>query len=332
MAETNLLEVRRVSKYFPMGGGMMSKSKTRLRAVDDVSLSVRKGESFGLVGESGCGKTTLGRLIIRLIQPSQGQIIFNGQDITQMSRGQLRPLRSKMQIIFQDPYSSLDPRMKVGSIIAEPLVAQNGPHRTEQRDIAAGLLQKVGLKAADLDKYPHEFSGGQRQRIGIARALCVNPELVVADEPVSALDVSIQAQVINLMEDLKSEFNLSYVFITHDLSVVLHVCDRIAVMYLGAIVEMAPVAAFGQAPRHPYTRMLLSAIPLPDPHLKTRPFAMEGDVPSPIDPPPGCTFHPRCPHVMARCKVEKPGLIPASTDHSVACWLNDGQGFIGEMP
>ena len=243
-----------------------------------------------------------------------------------LSRQDMGRLRRRMQIIFQDPYSSLDPRMTVEQIITEPLRAGPRPPRAERRETAKALLDKVGLRAADLDKYPHEFSGGQRQRIGIARALCVRPELIVADEPVSALDVSIQAQVINLLEDLQAEFRLSYVFISHDLSVVEHICSRIAVMYLGSIVELAPTENFSRAPRHPYTQALLSAVPLPDPHRKTGQFAMEGDVPSPIDPPAGCTFHPRCRYAFERCRVEKPILAPATPDHSVACWLNDGRG------
>jgi oligopeptide/dipeptide ABC transporter ATP-binding protein len=232
-----------------------------------------------------------------------------------------------MQIIFQDPYSSLDPRMTVVQIVTEPLLAGPRPPRAERRQIAAGLLEKVGLRDADLDKYPHEFSGGQRQRIGIARALCVRPELIVADEPVSALDVSIQAQVINLLQDLQREFGLSYLFISHDLSVVDHICKRVAVMYLGSIVELAPTHVFSRKPRHPYTEALLAAVPLPDTHRKTPPLAMEGDVPSPIDPPPGCAFHPRCPYAFVRCRVDKPLLAPATEDHQVACWLNEGKGL-----
>jgi oligopeptide/dipeptide ABC transporter ATP-binding protein len=232
-----------------------------------------------------------------------------------------------MQMIFQDPYASLDPRMKVDAIVTEPLRAIQNLTRSARREVAAKLIGKVGLRAADLDKYPHEFSGGQRQRISIARALCVRPELIVADEPVSALDVSIQAQVINLMADLKKEFQLSYVFISHDLSVVEYISDRIAVMYLGAIVELAPAASFTISPRHPYTAVLLKAVPMPDPHRNTEPFPMEGDVPSPIDPPPGCSFHPRCPHAFERCRAKKPSLIEAAPQHLVACWLNEGRGL-----
>jgi oligopeptide/dipeptide ABC transporter ATP-binding protein len=235
-----------------------------------------------------------------------------------------------MQIIFQDPYSSLDPRMTVAQIVTEPLWAARRPARAERRRVAEKLLGQVGLRRADLDKFPHEFSGGQRQRIGIARALCVQPELIVADEPVSALDVSIQAQVINLLQDLQGEFGLSYIFISHDLSVVEHICNRVAVMYLGSIVELAPADVFSRKPRHPYTAALLAAVPWPDAHRQTPPLAMEGDAPSPIDPPPGCPFHPRCPYAFVRCRVEKPLLAPATEDHQVACWLNGGKGL--EMP
>ncbi|HEX5679811.1 MAG TPA: oligopeptide/dipeptide ABC transporter ATP-binding protein, partial [Desulfobacterales bacterium] len=291
-----------------------------------VSFTVQRGESFGLVGESGCGKTTIGRMILRLIEPTGGRIDFDGEDMTALSRKGMGRLRRRMQIIFQDPYSSLDPRMTVEQIVTEPLQAESRPPRAARREAARALLEKVGLRGTDLDKYPHEFSGGQRQRIGIARALCVRPELIVADEPVSALDVSIQAQVINLLEDLQEEFRLAYVFISHDLSVVEHTCHRIAVMYLGSIVELAPTQSFSRAPRHPYTQALLSAVPLPDPHRKTGQFAMEGDVPSPIAPPSGCTFHPRCRYTFERCRVEKPVLTHADPDHSVACWLNDGRG------
>ena len=300
------------------------------RAVDGVSFELNCGDSLGIVGESGCGMTTIGRMILRLIEPSGGRIEFDGEDLTALPRKDMGRLRRRMQIIFQDPYSRLDPRMTVEPIITEPLRAGQRPPRAERRETAKALLDKVGLREADLDKYPHEFSGGQRQRIGIARALCVRPELIVADEPVSALDVSIQAQVINLLEDLQEEFRLSYVFISHDLSVVEHICSRIAVMYLGSIVELAPTESFSRAPRHPYTQALLSAVPLPDPHRKTGQFAMEGDVPSPTDPPASCTFHPRCRYAFERCRVEKPVLAPATPGHSMACWLNDGNGLMKE--
>jgi oligopeptide/dipeptide ABC transporter ATP-binding protein len=327
VSEVPLLKVSALVKEFPLGSGFLSATRARVRAVDGVSFAISRGETFALVGESGCGKTTLGRLILRLIEPSDGDIEFDGRNILSMSSKQMRRVRRRMQIIFQDPYSSLDPRMKVHAIVTEPLVAIRRLPKTQRREVAAELLEKVGLQLAALDKYPHEFSGGQRQRIGIARALCVRPELIVADEPVSSLDVSIQAQIINLMQDLKHEFNLAYIFISHDLSVVEHVSNRIAVMYLGTIVELAPAEQFSISPRHPYTAALLQAVPKPDPHCRTKPAPITGDVPSPIDPPSGCPFHPRCSHAFDRCRAERPPLIETTPQHFVACWLNDGRGL-----
>lgn len=329
MPETPLIQVTDLVKHFPLGSGFLAKPHGWVKAVEGVSFTIFRGESFGLVGESGCGKTTLGRLIMRLIKPTSGRVMFDGRDIFSLPKSEMILLRRRMQIIFQDPYSSLDPRMKVESIVSEPLRAMGGLSRGERRSRAAKLLKKVGLHAADLDKYPHEFSGGQRQRIGVARALCVNPDLIVADEPVSALDVSIRAQVLNLLIDLQEELNLSYLFISHDLSVVEHICDRIAVMYLGSIVELANAEEFSRRPRHPYTEALLRAVPLPDPHRKKEPAVMEGDVPNPIDPPPGCTFHPRCAFAFEHCRLEKPPLTSIVSNHSVACWLNAGRGIEG---
>jgi len=331
MNEAPLLAAHNLVKHFPLGGGLLARPRGWIRAVDGVSFTVKRGENFGLVGESGCGKTTLGLLVLRLLDLTGGRLEFKGQDYTHLSRSEMQFMRQRIQIIFQDPYASLDPRMKVDAIITEPLRATQHVSRVKRREAAAELLEQVGLQAIDLDRYPHEFSGGQRQRIGIARALCVRPELIVADEPVSALDVSIQAQVINLMEDLKEDFKLSYLFISHDLSVVEHICDRIAVMYLGSIFELAPAERFSITPRHPYTKALLMAVPQPDPHVRAKPFPMEGDVPSPIDPPQGCTFHPRCQYAFDRCKVERPPLVAVDQNHYVSCWLNQGRGLKGEL-
>lgn len=328
MAEGVLLSVRGLSKLFPLGGGLLRKPKAWIRAVEGVSFQVGRKESFGLVGESGCGKTTLGRLILRLIEPSSGSIFFSGVDLLSLDRKELRALRPRLQIIFQDPYSCLDPRMRVGEIITEPLRATTRMSRSQRRDRAVQLLEKVGLRSSDLERYPHEFSGGQRQRIGIARALAGQPELVVADEPVSALDVSIQAQVINLLLDLQEEYGLSYLFISHDLSVVEHLCDRVGVMYLGRIVELARVQEFRKSPRHPYTRSLKASVPVADPDRPWQPAPLEGDVPNPMAPPAGCSFHPRCPYAFEPCAIQRPELVEVGDSHWVACWLNQGQGIL----
>jgi oligopeptide/dipeptide ABC transporter ATP-binding protein len=329
LTEPPILELKNLSKHFPSGGGLLGKPKTWVKAVDGVTFCVQRGQSFGLVGESGCGKTTLGRLILRLIQPSGGRVVFDGRDITDLTPHALRPLRRKMQMIFQDPYGSLDPRMTIEAIVTEPLRMDPSLTLPQRRRMASRMLAKVGLAGSDLKKYPHEFSGGQRQRIGIARALCVNPELLVADEPVSALDVSIQAQVLNLMQDLKDALNLSYVFISHNLRAVAQICDQVAVMYLGGIVEVAPLSGFSRAPLHPYAKALAAAAATPDPRNRLRKPGIQGDVPSPMDPPAGCAFHPRCPLVLDICRWQRPQLVEVRAEHQVACWLNEGRGLAG---
>ena len=319
MATETLLEVTNLKKYFPIKGGVFSKTIGFVYAVDDVSFTVAKGETLGLVGESGCGKSTTGRSILRLIEPTDGKIYFEGQDVTALDKNAMRSLRREMQIIFQDPYASLNPRMTVGSIIGEPLEIHKIARGSEKTERVASLLQKVGLRAEDMRKYPHEFSGGQRQRIGIARAIALNPKLIVCDEPVSALDVSIQAQVINLLEDLQEEFGLSYLFIAHNLNVVEHISDRVAVMYLGQIVELASDTDLYHDPQHPYTEALLSAVPIPDPTVKKKRIILEGDVPSPIDPPSGCHFHTRCMYKEKVCEEEAPEFKHIGGGHWVAC-------------
>jgi oligopeptide transport system ATP-binding protein len=319
MAETPLLEVKHLKKYFPIKGGVFSKTIGHVYAVDDINFTIAKGETLGLVGESGCGKSTTGRTVLRLIEPTTGEICFEGQDITQLEKGSMRALRREMQIIFQDPYASLNPRMTIGSIIGEPLEIHKIAKGAEKEDRVASLLQKVGLRAEDMRKYPHEFSGGQRQRIGIARALALNPKLIVCDEPVSALDVSIQAQVINLLEDLQAEFGLSYLFIAHNLNVVEHISDRVAVMYLGKIVELASDTDLYKNPQHPYTEALLSAVPIPDPTVKKKRIILEGDVPSPINPPKGCHFHTRCLYKDKICEEVEPEFKDIGGGHWVAC-------------
>jgi peptide/nickel transport system ATP-binding protein len=319
MAETPLLEVKHLKKHFPIKGGVFSKTIGYVYAVDDINFTLEKGETLGLVGESGCGKSTTGRTILRLIEPTDGMISFEGQDITHLDKSAMRALRREMQIIFQDPYASLNPRMTVGSIIGEPLEIHKIAKGSEKEERVASLLQKVGLRAEDMRKYPHEFSGGQRQRIGIARALALNPKLIVCDEPVSALDVSIQAQVINLLEDLQAEFGLSYLFIAHNLNVVEHISDRVAVMYLGQIVELASDEELYKNPQHPYTEALLSAVPIPDPTVKKKRIILEGDVPSPINPPKGCHFHTRCMYKDKICEEVEPEFKDIGGGHWVAC-------------
>ena len=319
MATETLLEVTNLKKYFPIKGGVFSKTVGFVYAVDDVSFTVDKGETLGLVGESGCGKSTTGRSILRLIEPTGGKVTFEGQDVTALDKNAMRALRREMQIIFQDPYASLNPRMTVGSIIGEPLEIHKIARGSEKTERVASLLQKVGLRPEDMRKYPHEFSGGQRQRIGIARAVALNPKLIVCDEPVSALDVSIQAQVINLLEDLQEEFGLSYLFIAHNLNVVEHISDRVAVMYLGKIVELASDTDLYNDAQHPYTEALLSAVPIPDPTVEKKRIILQGDVPSPIDPPSGCHFHTRCMYKEKICEEEAPEFKHIGGGHWVAC-------------
>ncbi len=325
MSSESVLTVRRLSKHFPIRKGFFGRVVGHVRAVDDVSFYLKPQETLGVVGESGCGKTTTGRLILQLIRPTTGSVEVKGApDLTKLSNRQLLPYRRRMQMIFQDPYSSLNPRMTVGSIIGEALTIHklaSGRARTER---VQQLLKEVGLSPTAIKRFPHEFSGGQRQRIGIARALAVEPEIIIADEPVSALDVSIQSQVINLLERLQQEHGLSFVFIAHDLSVVGHISHRVAVMYLGRIVEIGPKLSLFETPLHPYTQALLAAIPKPDPEKQGARAVLKGDVPSPVDPPPGCPFHPRCPHRFEPCDNVRPRLLSKGPEHFVACHLYDG--------
>jgi oligopeptide/dipeptide ABC transporter ATP-binding protein len=326
MPVEEILAVANLKKYFPVRGGILMRTIGQVLAVDGVSFDIRRGETLGLVGESGCGKTTVGKTVLRLIAPTAGEIRLKSRDITHLEGSELRSVRREMQMIFQDPYSSLNPRMSARDIVAEPMENFGLASGREKRARAATLLERVGFRAGQMAKRPHEFSGGQRQRIGIARALALNPSLIVADEPVSALDVSIQAQVINLLVDLQNEFNLAFLFISHDLAVVKHISHRIAVMYLGKIVELADKKDLFAAPLHPYTEALLGAIPIPNPRADRKVIILEGDIPSPITPPPGCRFHTRCLYVFDRCRIEEPPLIEVTARHWAACHLRQPQG------
>lgn len=320
MAE-DLLIVNHLKKYYPISGGVFGRGAVAVKAVDDVSFSVKTGETLGLVGESGCGKSTTGRSILRLIEPTGGEVIFQGRSVTHLKQEDLRELRRDMQIVFQDPFGSLNPRHSVEKILEEPLIVHGMESALERQKRVHQMLDVVGLNSHDAKRYPHQFSGGQRQRIGIARALMVNPKLVVLDEPVSALDVSIQSQVLNLLQDLQRDFGLTYLFIAHDLSVVRHISDRVGVMYLGRIVELAKRHDLYSNPLHPYSQALLSAVPNPDPDVKRERIILQGDVPSPVNPPNGCTFHTRCRHVREICLVDSPVMRDAGSGHYVACHL-----------
>ncbi len=319
--KSDLVKVQGLKKYFPVRAGVMQRVVAQVQAVDDVSFVVQKGETLGMVGESGCGKTTVGRTMLRLIEPTAGSVMYDGKDIFQLKSGELKAMRRDLQIIFQDPFASLDPRVPIGESVMEGLHIHNIGAPKERADVMMDTLKRVGLEHYHARRYPHEFSGGQRQRIGIARALALRPKFIVCDEPVSALDVSIQSQVLNILKDLQSEFGLTYLFIAHNLSVVEHISDRVAVMYLGKMVELADRDEIYRDPKHPYTQALMSAIPVPDPKLKRSRTILKGDVPSPLHPPSGCRFHPRCPIAVEMCSQKEPEFREIKPNHWVACWL-----------
>jgi oligopeptide/dipeptide ABC transporter ATP-binding protein len=316
----DMIVVNNLRKYFPVRGGIFQQTVAWVLAVDGVSFTIKEGETLGMVGESGCGKTTVGRTMLRLTEPTAGSVLFNGTNVFTLKDKELKAMRRNMQIIFQDPYASLDPRVPIGDSVAEGLRIHGIGTGKERYDIAIAMLKKVGLEDYHARRYPHEFSGGQRQRIGIARALALSPSFIICDEPVSALDVSIQSQVLNILRDLQQELGLTYLFIAHNLSVVEHISDRVAVMYLGKMVELTTREELFRNPLHPYTQALMSAIPIPDPRVKRERIILPGDVPSPLNPPSGCRFNPRCPVAMAHCKVEEPSFLEVSPNHSVACW------------
>jgi oligopeptide/dipeptide ABC transporter ATP-binding protein len=319
-----LLQVTHLTKHYPIGGGNLGRARATVHAVDDVSFAIAEGETLGLVGESGCGKSTIGKTVLRLVEPTAGTVEWRGQRIDHLNARAMRRHRRDLQAVFQDPYASLNPRMRAADIVAEPIRNFEDASATQIRERVASLLERVGLRADQMVRYPYEFSGGQRQRLGIARALAPKPKLIVCDEPVSALDVSVQAQVINLLVDLQREFGLSYLFVAHDLAVVEHISHRVAVMYLGKIVEIAATQALFRTPQHPYTEALLSAVPVPDPTIQRKRIILAGDVPSPVNLPSGCRFHTRCPYAFDRCRVEQPQLVEVLPDHFAACHLRTG--------